>query len=885
MLKKLLTLVLCVLMVSLPASAALVDIEGETYGKEIALLYDLGIVEGKEADRFLPADCLTRAEMTTIILRLLGTEGTMPAAFEDVPAEHWASKIIGTAAQMQIVNGVSDNEFAPDDSVTYPQAVKMLVCALGYDVQAQVMGGYPSGYLSKASHLGILDGTSDNGEAISRAMMAKLVANALEVNILVRTGYGDAYTFEEKEGATLLNTYLDIEVIKGKVTANKMLNLGGTAARDGQFSIGAVTVEEGETNGSSFIGRTVSVYAKEENDVYTALSVSPRYEEGYVEIDAADILPSSTLTSIHREEGNKTNYYEVSNNAVWVYNGVIKRDMTPQNLIFDIGTVTLISEGSKAADIVFVYSYSNMIVDTVRTDLHKVTFKNPSEGIGSLTLDETDKSVKFSLQNTDGVNVSLEELKEWDVLSVAVNGNVSNIIYSNRSVSGKITEMSDESVVMDGVEYKVAANVFRNREIIKPAVEMEANFFLDFTGKIAAVDTESFKEFKYGYLVSMNKDKGISGNEQVKIYTEDGEMKIFTLSDSFKLNDVDTNTLITEAGNAVYSGGAVQRQLVRFKSSASDELIMLETAWDIKSNRNEVSKEERVSRFTEEKFYSKAGLYGPPARMYEFKYLVREKTVVFRVPETYTGNDTLFSLIDPMSIGHLSTWGTLPNLTLYDIDEESVISAMVTVDGASGGSVEKIGVITNVAKTLGSEGQALNSIKLYTDTAEVSITVSDTADITLWTSFNNKGQVQGGNLTFADLKIGDIIWFSNPNTLGECTTIHVMHQMGVTPANRKTFDTGNDATASAGPYPGFILTYGPVVETSKYGATVQYPTNVDGTGALTTSILSYESVKGVYLYDTVRKTFSKITTAEIYEGDTMFSYRNNLQERLFVIYR
>ncbi len=885
MLKKLLTLALCVLVLAMPASAALVDITGETYEEEIALLYDLGIVEGKESDLYMPADNLTRAEMATIILRLLGTEGTTSAVFTDVPAEHWASKIIGTAAQMQIVNGVSATEFAPDESVTYPQAVKMLVCALGYDVQAQVMGGYPSGHLSKASQLGVLDGTSDPGTPISRAMMAKLVANALDVNILVRTGYGDAYTFEEKEGATLLNTYLDIEVIKGKITANSMLNLGGAAARGGQFSIGTTVIEEGATNGSSYIGRTVSAYVKEENDVYTALRVVPKYTEGYVELDASDILPTSTLTSVQTEENNKTLYHDVASDAVWVYNGAVKSDMTSADLIFDIGTVALISEAGKAAEMVFVYSYSNLIVDIIRTDLHKVTFKNPSEGMASLTLDEADNSVKFTLKNADGTDVSLEELQEWDVLSVAANSNVYYAVRGMQCVSGKVTEISDESAVIDGKEYEIAANVFRNSEITEPAVDMEANFFLDFTGKIAAVDTDSFKEYKYGYLVSLNKDKGISGNEQVKIYTEDAEMKIFTLADSFELNDIKTETLVSETGNAVYTGGAVQRQLVRFKASASDELIMLETAWDIKGNRDEVSKEERVSRFTEEKFYSKAGLYGPPARMYEFKYLVREKTVVFRVPETYTGNDTLFSLIDPMSIGHLSTWGTLPNLTLYDIDDESVISAMVTIDGASGGSVERIGVITNVAKTLGSEGQTLNSIKLYTDTGEVSITIGDTADISLWTSFNSKGQVQGGNLTFADLMIGDIIWYSNPNTLGECTTIHVMHQNGVTPANRKTFDSGNDATASSGPYPGFILTYGPVVETSKYGATVQYPTNVDGTGALTTAILSYESVKGVYLYDSVRKTFSEITTAEIYEGDKMFSYRNNLQERLFVIYR
>jgi len=891
MLKKLLTLCLALLVLSLPASAMLVDIGGEAYEEEIALLYDLGIVEGKEADLFMPNDNLTRAEMATIVLRLLGTTGNVPAAFTDVPAEHWASLIIGTAAQMQIVNGVSETEFAPEEAVTYPQAVKMLVCALGYDVQARSMGGYPTGHLSKASQLGVLDGTADSGSAISRGTMAKLVANALEVSVFVRTAYCDAYTFAEKEGATLLNSYMDIEVIKGKVTANSMLNLGGASARAGQFSIGDITIEEGTTFGGKYIGRTVTAYVREENDVYTALHVAPKYKDGYKEVDASDILPASTLTLLQYEEENKAIKAEISSSATWIYNGVVKRDMTPAELIFDIGNVALISENGEAAETVFVYSYKNLIVDTVRTDLHKVTFKNPSEGMSALVLDPNDASVRYNMIDNRGTEVKLEELAEWDVLSVAKNGNVYRIIRENRVVSGKVTELGEKEAVIGDERYEIAANVDRNSEITAPAIDMEANFYLDFTGKIAAADTENFKEYKYAYLVSVFKEKGISGIETVKMFTEDNEMKIFTLSDNFKLNNTPADTLVTEAGNAVYTGSATKRQLVRFKANASDELLMLETALDIKDNRDSYTTEQRTARFTEERFYTSGGLYGPPARMYEFKFLVREKTKVFRVPETYTGNDTLFSMIDPMSIGHLSTWGTLPNLTLFDVDEESVISAMVTVDSASG-SVEQMGVIANVSKTLNGEGETLNSLKLLTDNGEVSITISETADISLWTSFNSRGQVLDGEtanaaprLTFADLSVGDVIWYSSPNTVGETGTIHVVHQMGVTPANRKTFDSGNDTTATAGPYPGFILTYGPVVETSQYGATVQYPLNVDGTGGNTTSILSYESVKGVYLYDTVRKTFSEITTAEIYEQDMMFSYRNNLQERLFVVYR
>ncbi len=891
MLKKLLTLCLALLMLSLPASAMLVDIEGETYEEEIALLYDLGVVEGKEADLFMPNDNLTRAEMVTIVLRPLGTTGNTPAAFTDVPAEHWASLNIGTATQMQIVNGISETEFAPDAPVTYPQAVKMLVCALGYEVQAQAIGGYPTGYLSKASQLGLLEGTTDPGGPISRALMAKLVANALNINILVRTAYGDAYTFAEKEGATLLNTYMDVEVIKGKVTANSLLNLGGAAARDGQFSIGTTTIEEGTSNGSAYIGRTVTAYIKEENDIYTALSVVPKYETGYLEIDAADILPSSTLTSLDYEVKGKAQKEEIASDAVWVYNGAVKRDMTPADLIFDIGTVSVISEDGGAAKTVFVYSYRNMIVDTVRTDLHRVTFKNPSEGMGSLVLDETDKSVKFTLENTDGSPATLEELKEWDVLSVAANGNVYRIIRSTRTASGKVTELSNESAVIDGESYDIAGNVFRNTEITKPAVDMEANFYLDFTGKIAATDTESFKEFKYGYLVSVFKGKGIDGAETVKIFTEDGEMKLFTLADSFKLNDTPCDTLISTADTAVYVGGKAKEQLIRFKANGSDTLVMLETAWDIKDNRDDLSVDARTARFTEEKFYAAGGLYGAPARMYEFKYLVRAKTVVFRVPTAFSGKDDDYSLIDPMSIGHLTDYGTLPNLTLYDVDEDSVISAMVTVRGG-GSTLENVGVITKISNALDADGFPVQTVYVLTEKGEESFIAPENITIQLGpnalTDKNTEPETEGGvvkaTIPVSALNIGDIIWYAGLDISGATTSARVLLRAETPIDGRRTYASGNTNTVGVGSYPGFIFTHGKITDVSEYGATVVIPANLDGTGT-TTSIFSYENVRKVYLYDDVRETFTEITTADIYVDDYIFTFRNNLQERMMVIYR
>jgi len=900
MLKKLLTLLLCVVMLSMPASAALVDIAGEAYEEEINLLYSLGIVEGKDAENFMPNDNLTRAEMVTIVLRLLASEGNTPATFTDVPSSHWASLNIGTAAQMGIVNGVSETEFAPEAPVTYPQAVKMIVCALGYEVQAQTMGGYPSGYMTKASQLDVLSGTSDNGEAISRATMAKLVANALEVDILVRTAYGDAYTYEAKEGANLLNTYMGIDIFRGQITANALTNLGGAAARANQFSMGARTIFEGETNASELLGRTVTAYVTEDDDVYTAVAVVPKYADGVKEINASDILADSTLTNIRTEEDKKIVQSEVASTAKWVYNGVVKTDMTPSDLIFDNGTVTLIDEGNEAHT-VFVYNFRNMVVDAVRPDVNRITFKNPSEWQASIVLDEKDTSIKISMINTEGEPITLDDISEWDVLSIATNGNVYRIIQSAQYISGQITELStdNKTVVIDGKTYGVAGNIARNSEIPNLAIGMEAVYTLDFTGKVAAVDSESFKEYQYGYTVSHHVSKGIDAKETLKVFTQDGEMKVFSLAEGFKLNNIPMETLTCDVDTAVWdvdeitNTGKIKEQLIRYKANENDELVFIETSWDIKSNRDSISVDQRVSRFTEEQFYTDGALYGPPVGMYEFKYLLRDKTVVFRVPETYGGKDDAYSLIPPMSIGHQTTYGKLPNLTLYDVDEDGVISAMVTKTRGSGSSRPSVaGVISRIYTALDEDGAAVKKIDVLGEKGEKSFAVTEETVVKLGayalSDVTKEPEVEFGMMKdvipVSALNVGDVIWYCEPDMNGVVKVIRTMFRAETPIDGRRNYVNGDTVVPTTEYYPGEIFTSGVVSSVSKYGATVIIPKNVDGTG-VNTVIFSYNQVPKVYLYDSNLGTFSEISTMDIGVDDRIVTFRVTLYESFFVIYR
>lgn len=202
------------------------DVEASTtVGEAVGILSNLGILTGFEDGTFKPDETVTRAQMAAIVCRTLGYESQAKSSagttiFNDVPGDHWAAGYINVAQSLNIINGYGDGNFGPEDKVTYEQAVKMIVCALNYDLVAQAKGGYPTGYLSVASSEGITKSANGKvGDAAKRSTVAVLVYNSLEVRILDQntwtTDGSDEYA---KSDDTILSKYLDVNKWEGVVS-------------------------------------------------------------------------------------------------------------------------------------------------------------------------------------------------------------------------------------------------------------------------------------------------------------------------------------------------------------------------------------------------------------------------------------------------------------------------------------------------------------------------------------------------------------------------------------------------------------------------------------------------------------------------------------------
>jgi len=110
------------------------DVEQHWAKREVNDLASRLIVQGATDDTFAPEQTITRAEFTAILLRALGLHsdkaGTQ-VGFSDVSAGDWFRQSVTAAASYGLINGYEDGTFQPNASITRAEAMVMIARASG----------------------------------------------------------------------------------------------------------------------------------------------------------------------------------------------------------------------------------------------------------------------------------------------------------------------------------------------------------------------------------------------------------------------------------------------------------------------------------------------------------------------------------------------------------------------------------------------------------------------------------------------------------------------------------------------------------------------------------------------------------------------------------
>lgn len=483
-LKKLISVIIAVIMIvgsfATVSAADYKDVEStSSFYKAINVLSGLGIVNGDDEGNFNPKNDIKRSEMVALVCRMMGEEdiatNSASNAFTDVAANHWAAGNIAWGVNRGIINGMGDGTFAPDASVSYQDAVVMIMRALGYDRIAQRAqnGGYPAGYLKLASQRGVLkDAGFDNQAAAPREVVAQLIYNAMTAPLVDVKQYGmnvedDRYIIhdgsdEDAPLRTLLTYTNEIYKVKADITDTAKTN-AGLIDKDGSYKVTMnvtngfgysmkevsdvltgiesssafpVTVYAGETNAADLLGATVEAYLVEDEDLSGAwklLAVVADAKSTKTEtITAAevDFIGYTTGKFTYEDADGQEEEIELATGSdlTIYYNG--KKVDTANNFGAGvINTLMMAAEeitfaGSRTGDYskIFITDYSYHQVSKVYPeDLYINAQASGAATALDLELDPEvrgNKKFTYGLFDAEGNAIELADIAEDDILNI-----------------------------------------------------------------------------------------------------------------------------------------------------------------------------------------------------------------------------------------------------------------------------------------------------------------------------------------------------------------------------------------------------------------------------------------------------------------------------------
>ena len=539
--KKLLTLMLSVAMVFTIGTGVMAysDVEEGTYVSEaVTVLSNLDILNGYEDGTFKPEATITRAEMAKIVCETLGYYGmgSDKTPFDDVEPKHWAAGYINTAASLGIINGYGNGKFGPEDTVTYEQAVKMVVCALGYEAMAADRGGWPAGYTSVAANIGLTKGMSSS----VRGDIAVLIYNALTTPVMEQTSYGSDTRYEVLDGAgnkeykTIL-TKRDIYIATGIVgdTFNKdEIKFEVTRdSKDGEFEASEkeITFLMGNSDIANYTHQEVEVYVAEDDGEYTVLAVkAAKKTETFtlVSDDVKDINGNKITYYVDSLNSSRTKTLTIDENATIEYNKVaLAANETLETKIEgkdDVEIVFIENDGDSDYDVVVMTEYVSAVVETVNASKDKITL-----GSRTVTFDFDDNNKTYIFLDDEGNELTLADFEEDDVVAyVSDTANPKDADYlkiiklSNSVIIGTVDSVqnNEQIVTINDEEYKVIDTAIWN-QISTPGTE--GTFYIGLTGKIVYFDGSAVVG-KYGYVIDASTDGWNDDEIVIKMLTSKG---------------------------------------------------------------------------------------------------------------------------------------------------------------------------------------------------------------------------------------------------------------------------------------------------------------------------------------------------------------------------
>lgn len=699
--------------------------------RNVEKLTAIGIFE--KDDYVLYSTEVTRGQFVKYALRAGGFSETLKTVatenpFKDINENTANCESILTAYAIGMISG--GETFRPNDIITYAEASKILMFVLGYGDVADLKGGYPMGYITIATQLGIFKraqyNSIDDGitfEALTNIILRTLDTKPLQIRHIVVSDEDYSYIMSENNNETLLWATRKIGYARGIVEENMFASLyGATETPSDYIKIDGIIYEQGNTNAWELIGRDVEIYYlhKDENDTDAIIYAAPRENKNRVYSFLGDQIMSVSNTVIEYwdEESDDSQKINLSNTLTYLYN-MEQKVIDTSTLKSEFNEISLIDNNADGdADVLSVVNYSVLqVASTVKSD-YAVTDSLSGKKI---ILDPEDSDYRVYIEK-DGIPATFDDIEKDDIISYceSVNNsvNIKIVKISSKKVTGTIETVNagDLTVVIDGEEYKILHGLFK-----KNMVSVSGTFSLDIFDRIVSC-SDRISNVVYGYLNALGKENGLDAEIKAKIFTENGRWVELKFRDKIHFNG---NNMTASNFYDLYGADVSSyRQLITYEVNKGGEIVKIN--FPLKAGEDFVHWSETEKQLIEDKtFRLSKTLSGGKFRIgnnsIEGQIGFLPDVKIFFIPSQPADEEDF--KVKPL--GGLISDRTYYNILGYNMDETGMTDICV-MEGNNNlsDSGTSFFVVAGHASVM-HEGEILNALELYYGVEKLMVPIKD----------------------------------------------------------------------------------------------------------------------------------------------------------------
>ena len=501
----------------------------------------VGLMKGYEDGSFMPREAVKRGEIAQILCNALSYEYEVSdeqivwedeylgndskdtelivaenkeSRWNDVPKNNWAYKAIEQIAAIGIMAGDGNGNFRPGDTVTYNEAIKVILNLCGYEKEAGFFGGYPDGYAKIAAENGMYKGISGTGDSkMSRMDIARLFYNSFELPVREYKYNGTGFVVTPDNEESFMNDKMDVYAVTGALTQTDITSVDSDVrCEKGRASLNGFTFlfDDDKSEIRDYIGREIRIFVhKNEDEDYELLCWEETGKDKITVIDANDFEKFSDNTFSYEVNG-KIKSLKVDDGFSLIYNGKYLGTYDDNIFDFENGTITVIDSKNFDVDTVVVEDYKSGYISVIDTKGMFIIDKL-AEGSQNAVIEfePEDKDVFYSIYDSTGSRMAFEEMAAGAINYITNDGYI-KLYFSSDKVSGIVAGVRDKDdgqyIRIDDVDYKVAEEYLDSKNNIPLSKGMKIVGYVDVWGNIVWITNES-SIGNVGYLLRAYMDE------------------------------------------------------------------------------------------------------------------------------------------------------------------------------------------------------------------------------------------------------------------------------------------------------------------------------------------------------------------------------------------